>query len=169
MSKEYEISRISAREKKGIWIHLSLFDNLDAKLSCKLTNFVLNISDDLNINDVKILIETGIAYYHIFSQDEVVDILKKKTPQELHFLRSYFVTCQWCKCSTIQLHGHHYPVARSKGGKKTVSICPNCHAEFHRLSDTNVFKIKKEYIELIENLQNQPIPEPGYRLLEANI
>ena len=42
--------------------------------------------------------------------------------------------CDWCKSSSIVLEGHHYPIPRSEGGTKTVSICPGCHAEFHALT-----------------------------------
>ena len=41
--------------------------------------------------------------------------------------------CEWCGGKTHVLHEHHYPIPRSKGGTETVSICPNCHYEFHYL------------------------------------
>lgn len=40
-------------------------------------------------------------------------------------------TCEWCKVRTAVLHKHHHPIAKSSGGEETVSICPNCHHEFH--------------------------------------
>jgi DNA-binding MarR family transcriptional regulator len=39
--------------------------------------------------------------------------------------------CEWCSVSTSVLHSHHFPIPKSKGGIKTVKICPNCHHEFH--------------------------------------
>ena len=39
--------------------------------------------------------------------------------------------CQWCGVKTLYLQEHHYPVLKSKGGKDIVSICANCHSEFH--------------------------------------
>ena len=39
--------------------------------------------------------------------------------------------CEWCGTKTFALQQHHYPIPRSKGGNKTVSICPNCHSEYH--------------------------------------
>lgn len=51
------------------------------------------------------------------------DILDKKSDGDK--------VCEWCGCQTTILHNHHYPIPKRKGGKKTVSICSNCHSEFH--------------------------------------
>lgn len=42
--------------------------------------------------------------------------------------------CSWCAVRTAVLERHHYPIPRSKGGTETVSICPNCHTEYHFLT-----------------------------------
>ncbi len=39
--------------------------------------------------------------------------------------------CEWCGNKTNIIHEHHYPVPKRLGGTDTVSICPNCHYEFH--------------------------------------
>ena len=39
--------------------------------------------------------------------------------------------CEWCRRKTYVLHEHHFPTPKSKGGTKTVKICPNCHANYH--------------------------------------
>jgi len=49
--------------------------------------------------------------------------------------------CEWCKCKTITLHLHHYPILKSKGGADTVSICPNCHTEFHSFDSKSNWEI----------------------------
>lgn len=41
--------------------------------------------------------------------------------------------CSWCGSLTYRLHAHHYPVPRQDGGTETVSICANCHGEYHHL------------------------------------
>lgn len=46
--------------------------------------------------------------------------------------------CEWCNCGCNVLNEHHYPVPKSKGGTKTVKICPNCHYEFHSM-EKNIF------------------------------
>lgn len=43
------------------------------------------------------------------------------------------LACGWCGINTLVLHEHHYPIPRSQDGTKTVSICPNCHYEFHTM------------------------------------
>ena len=39
--------------------------------------------------------------------------------------------CEWCGCSTTILHKHHFPIPKRLGGTDVVSICSNCHSEFH--------------------------------------
>ena len=43
--------------------------------------------------------------------------------------------CEWCGCKCNLLNKHHFPIPKSQGGTETVNICPNCHYEFHALSD----------------------------------
>lgn len=66
--------------------------------------------------------------------------------------------CAWCKCKTVVLHAHHFPVHKCMGGKKTVGICPNCHAEYHYLMDTH-YELKKQakdyYNNAMKNLGGQ--------------
>lgn len=45
-----------------------------------------------------------------------------------------YFNCEWCSESVPILHEHHYPVRKSCGGLDTVSICPNCHTEYHFIS-----------------------------------
>lgn len=41
--------------------------------------------------------------------------------------------CEWCGQKSYLLHKHHYPIPKSKGGVKTVNICPNCHCAYHQI------------------------------------
>lgn len=87
-------------------------------------------------------------YIKIHSENDIVQILKNKNMHGLGFGNK---TCVWCGVKTSVLHSHHYPVPRSKGGLKTVDICPNCHHEFHfdqgyievLLNDKELIQIKK--------------------------
>jgi hypothetical protein len=58
------------------------------------------------------------------------------------------MSCSWCKINVYILHEHHYPVSKLKGGTLTVSICPNCHAEYHylvkRLYEKSCVKLTEE-------------------------
>lgn len=62
-------------------------------------------------------------------------IISSKAPQRFALPGNRLSTCTWCNGSTLALHAHHYPIPRSKGGTKTVNICPNCHAEYHVLTE----------------------------------
>lgn len=138
---------------KGIFVPDVFIEILGTRLATKLSAYHAsqifrdsNISDmhPLDIYDVTKLIELKICEYQTLGIDEVVTILKSKTPQSI-FLNLSLETCSWCKCLTAELHAHHYPISKKLGGKKTISICPNCHCEFHRLADREVFQIKMEH------------------------
>lgn len=81
---------------------------------------------------IKAMEEMGIVYRHQMSQEEAIAILQGKVPQSHGFFSQ---SCQWCGATTKTLHAHHYPIPACKGGTETVDICPNCHAEFHQLTD----------------------------------
>lgn len=54
--------------------------------------------------------------------------------------------CSWCGCRTYILHRHHFPKRRKDGGQETVDICPNCHANFHFLTDTMLYVLSKKVL-----------------------
>jgi hypothetical protein len=54
---------------------------------------------------------------------------------DLHYER-----CSWCASPTVILHDHHYPIPRFEGGTDTVSICPQCHGEYHFLNDNKFYR-----------------------------
>ena len=41
--------------------------------------------------------------------------------------------CEWCHNKTLVLHEHHFPISKSDGGTEVVRICPNCHANYHKI------------------------------------
>lgn len=70
------------------------------------------------------------VYDQHIDKSQIVNVLKNKKMKGLGYGS---LTCTWCGVNTVVLHEHHYPIPKSKGGTKTVSICPNCHYEFHSL------------------------------------
>jgi len=81
------------------------------------------------------------------SAQEIKSLLCTKTPQvfELGSLQ-----CEWCKCSTIGLQEHHYPVPKSASGTATVKICANCHFEFHQLISVPQYKPSQKLTDFFE-------------------
>ena len=61
--------------------------------------------------------------------------------------------CQWCKGTTAVLHEHHYPIRNVDGGIDTVSICPNCHAEYHSIESSREYKLNTENAYLMDKAQ----------------
>ncbi|MCP4363523.1 MAG: hypothetical protein GY796_36455 [Chloroflexi bacterium] len=58
--------------------------------------------------------------------------------------------CEWCESFSPVLQLHHYPIAKANAGKKTVKICPGCHAEYHYLVDGEKYIPTKKLLRLIE-------------------
>ena len=107
---------------------------------------------ELTHNQQKTYVKKGILEKFTYTEDEALNILQSKTPQ---IMENGDKECQWCKCSTFVLNEHHYPIKKSKGGQKTVSICASCHYEFHYLIDTFKFRLKKEYEDILISFENE--------------
>lgn len=80
------------------------------------------------------------------SPGEAFQILRDKTPQTLD---RGFGLCPWCGCRTMKLQAHHYPVAAKDGGTETVTICANCHYEYHALIDGYGYTLNQDEFERI--------------------
>jgi len=52
--------------------------------------------------------------------------------------------CTWCGYKSFVLHEHHYPIPKHKGGTDTVSICPNCHYQYHIFDEKYYINYKLE-------------------------
>ena len=103
--------------------------------------------NNISIKDWKYFESKGMAEKFQYSEKEILWRMKVKTPQKLAGSRK---NCDWCNAETLILHSHHYPVRKCDGGKETVSICANCHSEYHFLSDVK-YRFKNEFVcEVIE-------------------
>lgn len=83
-----------------------------------------------------------LAEKHTFSENEIVEIIKSKTPQNI---TTGHKSCEWCYCLTFALHKHHYPKKKCNNGQVVVNICPNCHYEFHFLEKIR-YRIRKDFL-----------------------
>ncbi len=72
------------------------------------------------------------------SDGEVFDFLNKENSIN---------GCLFCGYDKSYLDNHHYPTRKKDGGISTISLCANCHREFHYLSDfKKIYTPKKEII-----------------------
>jgi hypothetical protein len=94
------------------------------------------------------LVQDGWLQAELIGATEAKTLLTNKHPQ---FLSVGKATCEWCKCSTIATQKHHYPLAKSQGGKVTVDICANCHFEFHQLLSVPRYKPTERLIAFFES------------------
>lgn len=90
-------------------------------------------------------VKRGIAHKYIVkespvSPNEIVNILKTKIPQ--HFPMGNDL-CNWCNGRTLKLQAHHFPIAEKDGGTDTVTICANCHFEYHILADIPRYRLNE--------------------------
>ena len=63
-----------------------------------------------------------------YSDQEVFEKMKNKI---------HVCGCIFCGYSKSTLDEHHYPVRSKDGGTDTISLCANCHREFHEIADHN--------------------------------
>jgi len=84
------------------------------------------------------LIDKGYIEQIAFTSGEIKTLLSDR-----HYNLNDFgaCVCEWCQSRVLVIQDHHYPVPRGAGGVDTVKICPNCHAGYHYLKDSETFKI----------------------------
>lgn len=78
--------------------------------------------------------------------------LRQKTPQQFPMAS---LQCDWCKGTTIALQEHHHPIPRKDGGTSTVSICANCHFEFHQMQGCAIYEASDLLIDWIKSAQER--------------
>ena len=117
------------RDFKGIWIPKSLIKIAGCRLALRLCAFYLKL-ENLSREDYLSALDLGLIEERKLTNLEIKETLRSKKPQNIFSDISMIETCQWCEGTTIILHSHHYPIPKCQGGKATVSICPNCHAEY---------------------------------------
>lgn len=117
----------------------------------KLVKFIwklIEVHNDLPREEWRLLFKHGYAEEYTLTEDEVIAILKSKTPQQFPNSKNQ---CDWCKGTSCLLHAHHYPIKRSKGGQETINVCPSCHCEFHFLFDNPHYKLTQRIQDEIQS------------------
>ncbi len=82
-------------------------------------------------------------------------ILKSKSEQLHHDDGLFNAVCEWCHCKTGYIHAHHYPTPKSQGGTETVDLCPNCHAEFHYLTENKRYIIAPHLLPNLDDISEK--------------
>jgi hypothetical protein len=82
------------------------------------------------------LVSKGVLDRIVFHDDFVYEKLKSG-----QFIKG----CHFCGYDKSALDEHHYPIRAKDGGTETISICANCHREFHTLADYGLFKLSYEW------------------------
>lgn len=137
-----EIQDLSSLHHYRTEIPNILFDmNLDPHKFYVLINHFYH-NQEISLKDWKYFESKGMAERISLSNEEILFIIQSKKPQ---FLEKATKICDWCCGTSFVLHSHHYPKKKSCGGETTVNICPNCHYEYHYLSDIT-YRIKKEFV-----------------------
>jgi len=124
-----------------------LFDNVKLGRCIAYVGQLIEVRKDIDRKHWKYLFKFGYAEEYNLTEDEVIAILKSKTPQNFPNSVKY---CDWCKGTSCLLHFHHYPMKKSKGGQQTINVCASCHCEFHFLLDNKQYRLTKEIQDQIE-------------------
>ena len=131
---------MAERDFKGVWIPREVW--LDTSLTAN-EKFYLAIYLQNERNET----ETDKMMLSMVSKPTICSIKKElrklglidtitsseQAKEQVLFRKGQGGECEWCGIKTFALQEHHYPVPRSKGGTKTVTICPNCHSEYHAI------------------------------------
>lgn len=128
------------RDFKGVWIPKEIWE-LDIPINDKYYLSIYKEFEDFNIAD-------SIMKYTVSERSilKIKNRLREKglinfidTPERAKQTVIQLAqlnqgkTCEWCGRKNYVLHEHHYPISKSHGGTTIVNICPNCHANYHRL------------------------------------
>ena len=132
------------RDFKGIWIPKEIWEKFNCKAAVLICAYRENKSL-ISKAEKEYLKENGLLIRNTNLPYSIKDILSNKSPQSGIGVES----CEWCKCKTIILHEHHFPIPKKDGGNETVKICPNCHYEFHYLMDYE-YKLTDEILNLLK-------------------
>jgi len=92
----------------------------------------------------KRLKDDGLIISRKMTQLEIVERLKRKSPQKLNTDFKWYHKCVWCMGETYAIHRHHYPLREKDGGNQIVKICTNCHYEYHALRKATVYSLSKD-------------------------
>lgn len=93
------------------------------------------------------LVELGLLKKTKLALGQIKDIMTQKFPQDFGQLDVFDQVCEWCHAKTAHLHSHHYPTPKRLGGTNVVSICPNCHSEFHALEHMAAYSLTDKILE----------------------
>lgn len=95
------------------------------------------------------LMELDLLIKEELTSEQIKSIMTRKSPQSFNQfdIDIFNETCEWCQSTTAHLHGHHYPTPKKLGGTKVVSICPNCHSEFHSLEHIAAYSLTRKVLE----------------------
>ena len=137
------------RSFQGIWIPKILSDKCGVILATKLVADHLG-QFKLSRDDREKGLRLHVLERTCFNGQEAVELIKRKLKQSWSYSSlTPNARCSWCKCSTFTLHSHHWPVKKCEGGCQTIDICPNCHVEYHFLTDEGLILLKSQYAEEI--------------------
>lgn len=121
-------------------LHLAHIEEIELSLPATVTDLHYHLMKIYSINTVRDAV--------FFLRDHLVIVESEWTDSEaLGFIRSktkqniigWGYKCEWCNGKTLKLHEHHFPIKKCNGGDRTVKICPNCHYEFHYLTENKFY------------------------------
>jgi hypothetical protein len=126
------------RDFKGVWIPKEIWLNKDLSITEKIYLALYKKYNNSNYVDQSMNLG-GISKESIFrikSKLKSIGLLYRLTNPE--DAKKFVIknsnsgqVCEWCHKESYILEEHHYPIPKSKGGTKTVRICPNCHRAYH--------------------------------------
>lgn len=129
---------------KGIFVPHELVEIVGWSIACQLSAFYYSAPNIEKGTMRTLLNKKFIVRKKLKPEDAVYLLCRKEKVQYVH--GGY--QCEWCKGTSYTLQQHHYPITKANKGKKVVSICANCHAEFHSFVTVGIIVLKSEFEEI---------------------
>ena len=115
---------------KSLYCELCCHANRDGKVEYSIIrrHSILLLYNPAFLRRLEKLKRIGLLKYYKEDKNNIVLRCKNKN---LYGKGWGWSECEWCGIRTTTPEDHHYPITRNDGGKATVSICQNCHNEYH--------------------------------------
>ena len=165
-----EVSQVKNKELMNfVYENVMSYSNTNESVKKIFNKYNENNNDNDNDNDNEdtLTYRGRIVKDDLDSVKEKYESIKEKT---LENKENNLFECEWCHCKTGVIHNHHYPIPKRLGGTETVSICSNCHAEFHKKENMRIpYKDIVDYLNSKTNQNYKPTTNSTRKHIKARI
>lgn len=109
-------------------------------------------------NSIDLMSKAGILCIGGLSKEKIISNLKGKRVQKYTTeidSAIHINMCTWCKSETIITHSHHHETHAKDGGETTITLCPNCHSDYHYLLNVKIYRFNLSSLTIMAKINEQ--------------